>query len=47
MEMLLKSPALRQRHVEKSLRRAREFSWSKTARQTREVYLDAVRRFHG
>jgi glycosyltransferase involved in cell wall biosynthesis len=47
MEMLLTHPALRQRHVEKALRRAAEFSWSKTARGTREVYLEAVRRFHG
>ena len=47
MEMLLTGPAFRQRYVEKSLRRARDFSWSKTARQTRQVYLDALRRFHG
>jgi glycosyltransferase involved in cell wall biosynthesis len=30
---------------ELSLARARQFSWAATARQTREVYLDAIRRF--
>jgi glycosyltransferase involved in cell wall biosynthesis len=29
-----------------SLARAREFSWARTARLTREVYLEARRRFH-
>jgi glycosyltransferase involved in cell wall biosynthesis len=32
---------------EKSLRRAREFSWQRTARLTREVYEEARRRFEG
>jgi alpha-1,3-rhamnosyl/mannosyltransferase len=30
---------------EKSLRRATDFSWAKTAEQTREVYEEAIRRF--
>lgn len=29
-----------------SLARAREFSWERTARRTREVYIEAKRRFH-
>jgi glycosyltransferase involved in cell wall biosynthesis len=32
---------------EKSLRRASEFSWARTARLTREVYEEAERRFRG
>ena len=32
---------------ERSLRRAAEFSWERTARETREVYAEAIRRFHG
>jgi len=32
---------------ERSLSRSREFSWSRTARRTHEVYLEAMRRFHG
>jgi len=35
----------RPRRREESLRRAAQFSWSKTARKTREVYDDAVRLF--
>jgi glycosyltransferase involved in cell wall biosynthesis len=31
----------------RSLARAREFSWARTARLTREVYEEARRRFHG
>jgi alpha-1,3-rhamnosyl/mannosyltransferase len=30
---------------ERALRRAAEFSWERTARKTREVYVDAIRRF--
>jgi glycosyltransferase involved in cell wall biosynthesis len=30
-----------------SLARAREFSWERTARRTREVYIEAKRRFSG
>lgn len=32
---------------EMSLARARTFSWQRAARMTREVYLEAQRRFHG
>ena len=32
---------------ERSLVRARQFSWERTARLTREVYIEAQRRFHG
>jgi glycosyltransferase involved in cell wall biosynthesis len=32
---------------EKSLRRAADFSWAKTAQRTREVYDEAIRRFRG
>jgi glycosyltransferase involved in cell wall biosynthesis len=31
----------------KSLARARQFSWERTARMTREVYIEAQRRWHG
>ena len=31
---------------EQSLARARQFSWERTARRTREVYSEAMRRFH-
>jgi glycosyltransferase involved in cell wall biosynthesis len=41
------NPDFRERWREKGLRRAAEFSWERTARQTREVYAEAVRRFHG
>jgi glycosyltransferase involved in cell wall biosynthesis len=34
-----------ERRRESSLARAREFSWERTARSTREVYLQAIRRF--
>ena len=36
-----------ERRRESSLARAREFSWERTARLTREVYEQARRRFHG
>jgi glycosyltransferase involved in cell wall biosynthesis len=35
------------RRRESSLARAREFSWERTARLTRDVYTEARRRFHG
>ena len=42
---LIENPERVQDLRARSLRRAREFSWEKTAQQTREVYLEAVRRF--
>jgi glycosyltransferase involved in cell wall biosynthesis len=47
MELLMAAPAERQRRRAMSLRRAADFSWSATARQTRDVYYEAIRRFHG
>jgi glycosyltransferase involved in cell wall biosynthesis len=47
MEALLVNPEEQQRRRDLSLRRAAEFSWEKTARQTREVYQEAIERFHG
>jgi glycosyltransferase involved in cell wall biosynthesis len=47
MEALLLNSAERNRRRELSIRRAAEFSWSKTARRTHEVYEEAIRRFHG
>lgn len=38
---------LRQQWKDRSLRRAAQFSWQKTAALTREVYATAMRRFHG
>ncbi len=35
---------LRRKHSELSIERARQFSWSRTARLTREVYAEAIRR---
>lgn len=46
MEGILTNPEERQRRRELSLRRAAEFSWTRTAAQTRAVYLEAIRRFH-
>lgn len=43
MTALLENSELRARQIEASLRRASSFSWQKTARLTREVYLDAQR----
>ncbi|HUQ95674.1 MAG TPA: glycosyltransferase family 1 protein [Bryobacteraceae bacterium] len=39
--------SFREQWREKGLRRAACFSWERTARQTREVYCTAIRRFHG
>jgi glycosyltransferase involved in cell wall biosynthesis len=47
MEVLLTGPGERDRRRELGLWRAGEFSWSATARRTREVYEEAIRRFHG
>ena len=48
MEHLLTNPAERTRRAEMGLRRAAEFSWARTARLTREVYVEAIKRFaHG
>jgi glycosyltransferase involved in cell wall biosynthesis len=44
---LLERPERVKELREKALRRAGEFSWSKTARLTREVYGEAVERFRG
>jgi glycosyltransferase involved in cell wall biosynthesis len=46
MEAILINPDERFRRRELSLRRAADFSWSRTAVQTRAVYLEAIRRFH-
>jgi glycosyltransferase involved in cell wall biosynthesis len=32
---------------DRGLARAAQFSWRRTARETREVYAEAIRRFHG
>ncbi len=40
-------PGFREQWQERGLRRAAEFSWERTARETREVYAEAVRRFRG
>jgi glycosyltransferase involved in cell wall biosynthesis len=45
METLLMNPALLQHRREQSLQRASQFSWSKTAILTREVYVEAIQRF--
>lgn len=46
MEAILTHPEERYRRRELSLRRAAEFSWARTAQQTRAVYQEAIRRFH-
>ena len=46
MEAILTNQAERHRRRELSLRRAADFSWAKTAVQTRAVYIEAIRRFH-
>jgi glycosyltransferase involved in cell wall biosynthesis len=38
-------PGFAQEWRERGLRRAAEFSWERTARETREVYAEAIRRF--
>jgi alpha-1,3-rhamnosyl/mannosyltransferase len=45
MKALLANSEERGRRQQLSVRRAGEFSWSRTAQMTREVYADAVRRF--
>lgn len=47
MERLLVDPAERACRTERSLARAKDFSWQRTARLTREVYAEAMRRFRG
>jgi glycosyltransferase involved in cell wall biosynthesis len=47
MEALLLNASERQHRSALSLRRAAEFSWTATARLTREVYVEAIARFHG
>lgn len=46
METLLIDPVKRKRYSQRSLGRADDFSWDKTASWTREVYKEAIRRFH-
>jgi glycosyltransferase involved in cell wall biosynthesis len=46
MEAILTNPTERERRRELSLRRAADFSWSRTAAATRAVYVEAIRRFH-
>ena len=46
MEALLTNQSEREHRRELSLRRAANFSWSKTAAETRAVYIEAIRRFH-
>jgi glycosyltransferase involved in cell wall biosynthesis len=45
MELMLIKPDEVANRREKSLRQAREFSWQRTAHLTREVYVEAFRRF--
>lgn len=45
MLALITQPDLRAQHREKSLRRAAQFSWRETARQTHAVYREATARF--
>jgi hypothetical protein len=45
MELLLTQPEERERRRALSVARARDFSWERTARLTREVYAEAIRRF--
>jgi glycosyltransferase involved in cell wall biosynthesis len=45
MERLLADSQERTRRAELARARAAEFSWTKTARMTREVYAEAIRRF--
>ena len=46
MRAVWQDPELLRTRREQSLERARQFSWSRTARLTREVYAEAIRRFH-
>ena len=45
MKAVLSEPVRRTQLRERALRRSRDFSWARTARRTREVYLEARRRF--
>ena len=45
LRMAASSPERMRLFREKSLQRAREFSWARTACATKEVYLEARRRF--
>jgi glycosyltransferase involved in cell wall biosynthesis len=45
MTALLARPELRAAWQERARARAREFSWARTARLTREAYAEAIRRF--
>ncbi|MBI4875011.1 MAG: glycosyltransferase family 4 protein [Acidobacteria bacterium] len=45
LRLALANPDWRRRQSERSLQRAAQFSWRRTARQTREVYAEAIRRF--
>jgi glycosyltransferase involved in cell wall biosynthesis len=45
MRALIGKPQLVALWRERGLARAREFSWARTARMTREVYVEARRRF--
>jgi glycosyltransferase involved in cell wall biosynthesis len=45
MRSLLRDPALRAEQSARSLTRARDFSWSTTARMTYDVYREAIARF--
>ncbi|HEV7396450.1 MAG TPA: glycosyltransferase family 1 protein [Pyrinomonadaceae bacterium] len=45
IEEVLDSGELRQELAEQGLVRARQFSWANTARQTHEVYAEAIERF--
>src|SRR5262249_11943709 len=47
MAQLAADPVLRDEYRARSLVRAREFSWERTARETREVYVRARRQFGG
>jgi glycosyltransferase involved in cell wall biosynthesis len=47
MEGLLSNDEARRSRSRLSLNRAADFSWKRTAERTRDVYLEAIRRFHG
>ena len=45
MQAAIENPGWLRELAQRGLRRAREFSWARTARLTREVYQEALRRF--
>ena len=47
MRAMIANPELRDDLARRGLARAREFSWARTARLTRDVYLEAIERFGG